>query len=238
MPRKVGFKPMQPQSIKITIDDRERSDDVSEALAQMTNVTVLTRRLPLGDYEVDGRLLVERKTLPDLAVSVIDGRLFRQMTRLAMSPLKGVLILEGRSRDLHTTGIRREALQGALITTSLILGIPVLRSFDPGETARLIIFAARQLHFAAAGGLSRPGYRPKGRRQRQLYILQSLPGVGPARAARLLDHFGSVQKVLNASIESLSTVEGIGSETARGIQQIVREPQAAYGMEAGLLADL
>lgn len=229
---------MHPQPIKITIDDREQSDGVSAALTKMAHVTVVVRRLPLGDYAVDGRLLVERKTLSDFAVSVIDGRFFRQMTRLAMSPFKGVLILEGRSRDLHDTGIRREALQGALITTSLILGIPVLRSFDPHETARLIIFAARQLQFTAAGGLSRSGYRPKGRRKRQLYILQSLPGVGPARAARLLDHFGSVQKVLNASIASLSTVEGIGPETARGIQQLVREPQATYGMGAGLLTDL
>ena len=155
-----------------------------------------------------------------------------------MSPSKGVLILEGRSRDLHNTDIRREALQGALITTSLVLGIPVLRSFNPGETARLIIFAARQLQFAAAGGLPRSGYRPKGRRKRQLYILQSLPGVGPARAARLLDHFGSVWKVLNASVESITGVEGIGPETARGIQQIVREPLAKYGMRADLLTDL
>ena len=229
---------MQPQSIKITIDDRERSILVSAALAKMDNVTLRVRRLPLGDYAVDGRLLVERKTLPDLAGSVIDGRLFRQMTRLAMSPLKGVLVLEGRSRDLHKTGIRREALQGALITTSLILGIPVLRAFDPGETAQLIIFAARQLQFAAAGGLPRSGYRPKGKRRRQLYILQSLPGVGPARAARLLDHFGSVQKVLNASIDRLSKVEGIGPETARGIQQLVREPQATYGMVTDLGLDL
>ncbi|MGD8267843.1 MAG: ERCC4 domain-containing protein [Desulfobacterales bacterium] len=229
---------MQPQPIKITIDDREQSSGVPQALASMDKVTTVIKRLSIGDYEVDGRLLIERKTLPDFAVSVIDGRLFRQMTRLAMSPLKGVLILEGRSRDLHDTGIRREALQGALITTSLILGVPVLRSLDPGETAQLIIFAARQLKFAAAGGLSRPGYRPKGKRKRQLYILQSLPGVGPARAARLLDHFGSVQEVLNASIDSLASVEGVGPETARGIQQIVREPRATYGTGADLLTNL
>ena len=224
--------------INIAIDDREQSSGVPQALVAMENVTAVIRRLPLGDYEVDGRLLIERKTLPDFAVSVIDGRLFSQMTRLAKSPLKGVLILEGRSRDLHDTGIRREALQGALVTTSLILGIPVLRSLNPGETAQLIIFAARQLKFAAAGGLSRPGYRPKGKRKRQLYILQSLPGVGPARATRLLDHFGSVQKVLNASVESIAGVEGIGPETARGIQQIVREPQATYVTGADLLTNL
>ncbi len=62
--------------------------------------------------------------------------------------------------------------------------------------------------------------------------------MGPARAARLLDHFGSVWKVLNASVESIAGVEGIGPETARGIQQIVREPQATYGMNGYLMMDL
>ena len=109
------------------------------------------------------------------------GRLFKQMTRLAMSPLNGVLVLEGSSRDLKPSGVRREALQGALITTSLILGIPVLRAFNPDETARLMVYTARQVRFAATGAIPRSGYRPKGKRKQQLHILQSLPGVGPAR---------------------------------------------------------
>ncbi|MCU7905326.1 MAG: hypothetical protein KZQ76_05595 [Candidatus Thiodiazotropha sp. (ex Epidulcina cf. delphinae)] len=36
------------------------------------------RRLEVGDYEVDGRFLVERKTLHDLITSIKDSRLFRQ----------------------------------------------------------------------------------------------------------------------------------------------------------------
>lgn len=31
-------------------------------------------RLPTGDYRVDRRLLVERKILPDVALSIVDGR--------------------------------------------------------------------------------------------------------------------------------------------------------------------
>jgi len=33
----------------------------------------------MGDYQVEKRLIVERKTLKDFAVSIIDGRLFKQM---------------------------------------------------------------------------------------------------------------------------------------------------------------
>ena len=225
-------------TINIIIDDRERSQTIHQALIAMEGVSCERQRLAIGDFQVDGRFLFERKTLPDFAVSVIDGRLFKQMTQLAMSPLNGVLVLEGTSRDLKPSGVRREALQGALITTSLILGIPVLRAFNADETARLMVYTARQVRFAATGGLPRSGYRPKGKRKQQLHILQSLPGVGPARAARLLARFGSVRNVLNASFENLISVEGIGSETARNINWAVREPQAAYGFATAMMFDL
>lgn len=155
-----------------------------------------------------------------------------------MAPFKGVLILEGSSRDLQCIGIRREALQGALITTSLVLGIPVLRSMEPGETARLMVYAARQAKLAVAGGLHRPGYRPKGRRKRQLYILQGLPGVGSKRAAQLLDRFGSIQDVVNANLDELASVDGIGQSTAQKIKWAVCEPLAGYGADIEWVSEI
>ncbi|MFZ7125480.1 MAG: ERCC4 domain-containing protein [Desulfobacterales bacterium] len=217
------------RQVHIIMDDRERSIAVFRELTAMDGISIDIRRLAIGDYLIDGRLLCERKTLQDFAASVVDGRLFRQMTRLTTSPLKGMLILEGTSRDLNNTGLRREALQGALITICVIMGIPVLRSMNPGETARLLVFAARQSMLAISGGLPRAGYRPKGRRKQQLYILQGLPGVGPTRAARLLDQFGSVNGIFNASVEALASVDGIGGDTARKIKWAVSESVLPYG---------
>ena len=116
---------MKKDSVNVKVDDRERSDAVFQALAAMDGVVVQTGRLPPGDYRVDDTLLFERKTLNAFAVSLIDGRLFRQMARLAASPLQGVLILEGRGVHLRTADVRRDALQGALVTIGLIFGIPV-----------------------------------------------------------------------------------------------------------------
>jgi DNA excision repair protein ERCC-4 len=224
--------------ITILMDDRERSPLLLRTLAAMDDVTVHVRRLSIGDYQVDEKLRGERKTLKDFALSVIDGRFFRQMERLAASPLKGVLILEGSSRELHSVGIRREALQGALVFTSIILNISVLRSMDPTETARLIVYAARQIRLAGTGMLKRSGRRPRGKRKRQLYMLQGLPGVGPTRAARLLDRFGSVQNVLNASLKTLLSVDGIGNDTAQSIRWAVREPIVSYGIDAQLMFEI
>ena len=209
--------------INIIADDREYKSEVIESLMDIENVDVNIRRLSMGDYQIDSRLIVERKTLKDFAVSIIDGRLFKQMIRLANSKSKVVLIIEGTASDTAELGMTREAMQGGLITVSLILGIPVLRSKDPSETAKLMVYIARQIESMAMGGVQRHGYRPKTKRKRQLFILQGLPGVGPERAGRLLDRFGSVEVAISASSSELQSVDGIGKSIADKIRWAVND---------------
>ncbi|MFO7553940.1 MAG: ERCC4 domain-containing protein [Desulfobacterales bacterium] len=207
----------------IITDDREQKSEVIKFLAGIENVNVEIRRLSIGDYQVDNRVIVERKTLRDFAISIIDGRLFKQTIRLANSNLMGVLIIEGTNRDTADLGITREAMQGALITVSMLLGIPVLRAIDAAETAKLLVFMARQINHLANDGIQRHGYRPKNKRKRQLFILQGLPGIGYERAVRLLDTFGSVERVISASSEKLQVIEGIGKKIADKIRWVVGE---------------
>jgi len=204
--------------VRIVADDRENAGGVIAALRELPGVDVEVRRLPCGDFLVGDQFTVERKTLRDFASSIIDGRVFRQASAIGRNPRRGVLVLEGSSADLHSVGVQREALQGALICVSVFLGMSVLRAHDPAETARLIVYLGRQAKAYAHGSHPRPGYRPKGRRARQLFLLQGLPRVGPERAARLLDHFGSVQAVATASAVDLATIDGIGESIAARIR--------------------
>ncbi len=214
--------------IHIIADDRECKSEVIKSLSGIENVDVSIARLSMGDYQIGSRVFVERKTLKDFAVSIIDGRLFKQMLCLANSKSEGVLILEGTAIDTVEIGMTRAAMQGALITVSLLLGIPVLRSIDPSETARLIVYIGRQLELIASGGVHRHGYRPKNQRKRQLFILQGLPGIGPERADRLLDSFGSVEAAISASSSELESVDGIGKSIADKIKWVVSEEMKPY----------
>jgi excinuclease ABC subunit C len=48
-------------------------------------------------------------------------------------------------------------------------------------------------------------------------ILDELPGVGPVRRRALLQHFGSVERILAASAEELEGVPGVPPKTARAV---------------------
>jgi len=207
--------------IKIIADDRENKSNVIKLLSEFEYVDLSIRRLSVGDYQIDNRIIVERKTLKDFAISIVDGRLFKQMIRLAGPNFSGSLILEGTADDTADLGMTRASMQGALITVSLVMGIPVLHSKDPSETARLIAYIGRQLDSMARGGIQRHGYRPKDRRKTQLYILQGLPGIGRERADRLLEHFGSVEAAISASSSELQSIDGIGIGVADKIRWAV-----------------
>ncbi len=214
--------------VHVIADDREVRSGVIDAFQSMENVEVEIHHLSVGDYEIDHRLLFERKTLLDLVAAIKDGRLFRQAYHLASSPMQGAVILEGTSSDLRSSGMRREAIQGALITISLRFGIPILRSKEPRESARLMLYAANQIRTEGKDPQLRKGKRPKGKQKRQLYLLQGLPGIGPKKAQQLVNHFGTVEAVVTAEPEELMTVFGIGNRTAKDIYHTVREKNARY----------
>ena len=48
--------------------------------------------------------------------------------------------------------------------------------------------------------------------------LDSIPGIGPSRRKALLKHFGSMDKIREASIEDLAAVQGMNISAAESIK--------------------
>lgn len=195
----------------IEADDRERHSGTARALLE-SGAAVQFVRLKTGDYRVDRALVIERKSAWDFTQSLFDGRLFSQVSRLARSAPRALLVVEGVLPRLTEPTIR-----GTLLTVTAVFGVPILFSKDPVDSAQWILGAARQFAVRREDALARPGWRPRGKRARQLYILQGLPGVGPRRAAALLDRFGSIRGVVSSDVNALMSVEGIGAKTASKI---------------------
>ena len=222
----------QPHSL--LVDHRESRSELAGRLAADPAWSTAFAQLDIGDYLIDDRILIERKSLVDLAASIKDGRLFRQALRLAaLRSRRGVarncaLLIEGSAADLRNSKMSGASLRAALATVSLFFGIPVLRSTNAAESAKLLESIANQNTTIADGGLPRMGVRPRGKRGLQLHLLQGLPDIGPERGARLLDHFGNVRAVMSADESELRAVPGIGPICARKIVWSVGEESASY----------
>ena len=202
-------------AMHVVVDDRERDGQVAGHLAALPGVSVEVARLPLGDFLVDGRLLVERKTVADLAASLCDGRLFRQAKRLAADHEHRVcIVLEGTSREAERVGVARESLQGAVVSLTLVYGLPLLRARDAAETARLIRYAAAQLVRCAVGLPKRLLRKTTATERVRIEMLQAIPGIGPERAHALLVRFGSVAALAASSQRELAKVPRIGRTLA------------------------
>ncbi len=118
------------RSIPIQVDDRESQAPVLQALRQCADFEVAVTRLKLGDYPVDGRFLFERKTMSDLAMAIIDGRLFGQALR------HGDTIVPSLSRVLENHPWSAGASHGEwwrLLHAVMILGL------IPTEAAGLLL---------------------------------------------------------------------------------------------------
>lgn len=58
-------------------------------------------------------------------------------------------------------------------------------------------------------------------------VLDGVPGLGPARQAALLRHFGSVKRLRAASVEEIASVQGMGERTAAAVVAALASPGVA-----------
>jgi DNA excision repair protein ERCC-4 len=205
--------------MNIIADDRERPSGIVELL-EKSGATVTVKRLLYGDYLIDGKLVVERKTANDFVISIFYGRLFKQIRELKKIRWRVVLMIEG---DPYQTvhGIRPKAVRGALTSVSAVWQVPVIFSSSVEDTAKQLQVMADQMKVCQDVVPLRGGYRPKRLKNRQLFIIQGLPGVGPKLAWRLLFHFRNVSGVFSAGIDDLTKIDGIGNVLANQIREVL-----------------
>ena len=175
-----------------------------------------------GDYIINDAITIERKTARDFLISIIDGRLFNQLSNLKKHCSRPLLLIEGNpyETDLAFDPL---AIKGALLSTQAIWYVPVIFSSSKEETRDIFLMLGRQEESNLDVVPLRGGYRPKRLKSRQLYLIQGLPQVGPTLAKRLLEHFGSVARIVNATVAELMRVEGIGQVSAKAIRAILDE---------------
>ncbi|MCT4588875.1 MAG: helix-hairpin-helix domain-containing protein [Carboxylicivirga sp.] len=202
----------------IIFDHREEASALPDLLIKV-GFNIKKSTLKCGDYLLENSLLIERKTCNDFALSIIQDRLFKQCLQLKNSPYNSVIMVEGNPYKTNHK-IDREAIKGALLSISGIWHIPIIYSASKNDSAQQLFTLAYQ-HIKSHRGASRKGYKPKSSHKKQLYFLQGLPNIGSQLAIRLLDNFNSLEAIVNATVDELQMIEGIGKKKAERIREFL-----------------
>lgn len=200
-------------------DTREGNSKVIRHLSEM-EIDVKVQAMAVGDYQVSDEVVIERKTAKDFVDSIVDKRLFKQARSLMEEFKRPLIILEGD--DLYNGMINPNAIRGSIASIALEFGISIIPTRNAQDTAAMIKrIAIREQSGEKTPIQIRTDKKPVNLWEQQLFIIESLPNIGPVNAKNLLEHFGTVANIINASESQLQEVEGIGKKTAANIRKVV-----------------
>jgi ERCC4-type nuclease len=207
---------------RLVVDTRESPSGIPELLEQR-GVYVQRRMLDVGDY-VAGQYAVERKTVTDFISSLYSGRLFDQANRISQAYAKFLMIVEGDIQEALSDLKNPRVYWGTLLTLALNFDFKIFFTLDENETADLLSLLAKKGDGRGVQG--RPLLIKKPRlvtaKDWQLFMLESLPTIGPKSAEKLLRSFGSLHSVFTATQSELAIKGGIGTARARKVFELLR----------------
>jgi len=216
--------------VNLKIDFREQRSGVVEEIGKRAdNISFELVTLPVGDYLIEDKIIIERKTLSDFLISIKNGRIFQQAYRIAQSGKNGLIILEGDKSMVNSSSMSRKAVQGALIHLEVFVGIPVMRSLNVQETLALMVDILHQCQQQQLPRLKHiisgnPGIRINKKQRQKLFLIQNLPGIGTKKGLALLKSFSTIENIMNTSQLDLTKVKGIGKKLSERIYAILHEP--------------
>ena len=143
--------------IKIDMREHEllrKCQQTLEMVPNFKNLVIQTENLPLGDIIInDGtsdKLIIERKSLTDLAASIKDGRYEEQSYRLNGLPHHNhniIYLIEGDLTKFNTFKERvdKQTLYSAMFSINYFKGFSLMRSNCIEETAMIICNMAHKI---------------------------------------------------------------------------------------------
>ncbi len=202
----------------VIVDTREQGSIVNKLEAM--RIPVRIESLEIGDYIV-GRTIIERKTVKDFMRSLYEGRLFTQLKELSsLKDYDKILLLEGDKKELLISMGTNTAI-GTILTIVNDYKIPIYYSENEEETANLLkVLYNRAVRNREKTERIRMDKKPKQLEEIQLYVLAGIPGIDNKMARRLLEKFGTLKAIANASPNDLMKVHGIGPELAMRIYRV------------------
>ena len=190
-------------SIKVDYREKQLLQFIHEKVKDNEDIHVVSENIPLGDVilcDSKGRekVIIERKTMLDLANSIQDGRYKEQSFRLNQIDLHNhniMFIIEGKcsDHDLRYSRVKQPALYSACVSLFYYEGFSLFRTYTTYETAEFIIRMAIKLN--------------RETKKRSYYEIEQVIPVSTDVSSATLSTTGSTQASESASTSASAYIE-------------------------------
>ncbi|MFQ6041415.1 MAG: ERCC4 domain-containing protein [Candidatus Poribacteria bacterium] len=184
-------------------------------------------------YVLSKRLALERRTGSCFLRGIMEKTLFTSAIYLREHFDIPILIVEGEVNYEYSM-FDPQAVRGALSSMMLLYGVNVLSTPNIEETVNLIAMMARQEQMGIPKISLIPKRKATDLADMQRRIIEMLPGCGMVMARDLLQYFGSVKRIVNATEADFRSVRGIGAKKATEMYKVLNAEYEAVDSEKHL----
>jgi ERCC4-type nuclease len=215
--------------MKLFVDNREDGYVINTIRKVATNpamlktlkekeIEVIVTTLDSGDI-VCGEHAIEHKAAADYRASLFSGHLGEQIDHMKRNFKSCTILSSGRDYEIFrdSTGI-------GSVASFLSQGVPVIPCGSMETMAQLAIKTLHKCNDEKVRDIN-PNINQHRANDDQLCMITGISGISEEKGNRLLNHFGTVVAIANASTKELEAVDGIGTKLAIAIYSAFHSPR-------------
>ena len=184
-------------------------------------------------YVISKRVAIERRTGGGFLKGIMEKTLFTSAIYLREHFRVPILIMEGKVNYEYSM-FDPQAVRGALSSMMVLYGLNILSTADVAETAALIAMIARQEQIGIPEISLIPKRKAADLPDLQRRLVEMLPGCGMVLARDLLQHFGSAERIVEATEAEFREMRGVGAKKAKQMYQVLHAEYEAVDTERNL----
>lgn len=228
---------------KIVVDFREQHNN-SDTACMITKLDELKipyskEMLPVGDYVVENTItgdkcVVERKTVDDFVLSVLNGRLMQEVEKMNETYSRSFLIIEGSWTQYYKD---RAILQkrkfvrnvnaftvnhrlGVMASISARTSTKIIQTDNQEQTIQLLISLAGKLTDGKV--FTAPSFkRAKTEEKIYLNVLHSFPGISIEKAEKIIQKYHTWQDFTHHISNHTFELEGFGRKSIEMFEKFI-----------------